>query len=315
MRILVTGAAGFIGRRLVERLTATGKIGEGLAPWQSLSLIDLGFDAPADQPGIRQVSGSIADPRAVTEAVRGGVDVLFHLASVPGRWAEAEYERGRQVNLYGTIALLDAMRAQERPPIVVFASSAAVFGTPLPVRVDDDTVPLPTLSYGAQKLMGEVLVNDYSRRGWIDGRSVRLSGILVRPRAPAGLISAFLSDVMHAAKAGEPFTLPMSAAATTWVMSVPRCVDNLLHAARLAPGTLERRAFMLPALRLSMADIVNGLAALYGTAARDRIAYAPDPLIEAQFGRQPALETALADRLGFRHDGTAQALIERAMAA
>ena len=249
-------------------------------------------------------------------ALAGGVDVVFHLASIPGGLAERQYELGRQVNLDATLALLEQLREQPHAARVVFASSVAVYGAPLPALVDDATPLKPTLSYGAQKLIGEILVNDFSRRGWIDGIALRLPGIVARPPTPSGLLSAFMSDIFWALQAGKPFTCPVSPQAVAWWMSVHCCVDNLLHAAQL-PSKQQgsTRAVALPVLRLSISELVEALADMYGADRRTLVRYEPNEALEAGFGRYPPITTTTAEALGFGHDGTIANLIRNATAA
>ncbi|WP_042703507.1 NAD-dependent epimerase/dehydratase family protein, partial [Azospirillum sp. B506] len=241
--------------------------------------------------------------------------------SLAGEAAEADYEAGRRVNLDATLALFDRLGRRsaggEAPPVVVFASSVAVYGAPLPSPVDDLTLPHPVLSYGAHKLAAELVLQDLSRIGRLDGRGLRLPGIVARPRAAsAGLRSAFMSELMWAAAAGEPYVCPVSPRAVAWWMSADCCVDNLLHAARLDSKALElRRVWPLPVLCLTVAEVVEALARRFGDGCRDRIAYDPDAGLEAVFGSFPPLVAAAAERLGFRHDGSADALVRTALAA
>ncbi|MFV3126943.1 NAD-dependent epimerase/dehydratase family protein [Niveispirillum sp. KHB5.9] len=297
MHILVTGADGFVGSHLVRRLL------DGALAFDRLTLVDQRFAEAATDPRVRQVAGSIADPGIWAGVVDGGADMVFHLASIPGGLAEREFDLGLSVNLQGTIGLLQALRLQAKPARLVFASSVAVYGDPLPDVVDDDTPTAPTLSYGAQKLAAELLVTDYSRRGFIDGHSLRLPGIVARPPTPSGLISAFMSDVMWAAARGQPVCVPVSAGAVCWWMSVSCCVDNLLHAAGLKA---DRRVWLPPVLRLTMGELVSALENRFGAV---DITYAPDAMVEARFGRQPPIQADCALVAGFRHDGDVDRLI------
>jgi nucleoside-diphosphate-sugar epimerase len=200
-----------------------------------------------------------------------------------------------------------------RLPCVVYASTIAVLGALPQAPVGDDTLPVPTTSAVSQKLMNEIMIGDLTRRGRIDGRAVRLPGVVARPRQPSGLGSAFLSELFHAVAAGEAITLPVGADASSWLMSVECVVDNLLHAASIPECQLHlRRAWTLPALRLRMADLAAAIA--LACSQPNTGAYAPDKRIEALFGRNPPLETPLADTLGFQHDGTAERLIQRCLA-
>jgi nucleoside-diphosphate-sugar epimerase len=317
MNLLITGANGFIGRALTSRLlhdaTAMNRDG-GAAP--QLTLVDLTADG-AENSRVRRIAGSIADPKVVARAFDAPVDVLFHLASIPGGMAERDYELGRQVNLDATIRLLEAARARSTASNavnVVFASSIAVFGSPMPATVDDATPLHPKLTYGAQKLIGEILVEDFHRHGWINGRSIRLPGIVARPPQRTGQLSAFMSDIIRELAAGRSFECPVSAQSTLWLMSVHCVVDNLLHAASLPPSACrETRVWTLPALHTSMTQLVAAIADVHGSGVLDRVTYRSNPELEANFGRHPPLQTPAAEAAGFAHDGDLATLVRRAL--
>ncbi|HWJ35575.1 MAG TPA: NAD-dependent epimerase/dehydratase family protein [Steroidobacteraceae bacterium] len=317
MNLLITGANGFVGKALTSRLLSESALPRGLGPLGRLTLMDLGFEGP-EVPRVRRLPGSFADPALLARAFDTPVDVVFHLASVPGGLAEQNYELGRQVNVDATIRLLEAARAQmaasTKPPVFVFASSIAVLGSPLPALVDDATPRRPQLSYGAHKLIGEILLEDFSRRGWVDGRSVRLPGIVARPPQRSGLMSAFLSDIFRELAEGRSFVCPVSADSTTWLMSVHCIVDNLLHAATLSAAECKStRVWTLPALCVSMSEVVEAIAEVYGRDVLERVSYQSHPALEANFGRYPPLVTAAADAAGFRHDGDLPTLVRRAL--
>ena len=312
MNVLVTGAAGFVGSALVELLLADMAI-------TSLRLVDLAFaDTGVDRcvdPRVERIAGSIGDPAVMARAVRGRIDLVYHLASVPGGLAERDYELGRDINLYAILALVEAMRAMPAPPVFVFASSIAALGAPLPPGGVDDATPMsPQLSYGAHKLAGELFVADATRRGWIDGRSVRLPAVVARPAGPSGLVSAFLSDMIRALAAGQPYRCPIRAGAASWLVSTPCAAASLVHAATLDGRLLGAgRACTLPAQRLSMAELVAAVGQEYGTDAGALAGYGDDPAIEANFGAYPPLRTPCADAAGFVHDGDARALVRNAL--
>jgi nucleoside-diphosphate-sugar epimerase len=314
MRVLVTGANGFIGRSLALRLLETGSL-RG-KPISSIILLDKVLsDFPKD-PRLRCSSGNIGDAALLRRAMADGIDVVFHLVSIPGGAAEQHYSSGYQVNLLASLELLDQLREQPGAPVLVYASSVAVYGGDLPERMDERAVPRPQLSYGTHKVMVEMALNDLVRRGEVDGRAVRLPGIVARPREPNGLRSAFMSDLLHAFAEGQPYCCPVSPQAQAWWMSVKCCVDNLLRAAELPAAELgESRVWQLPLLHLSIAQVIDALAAAYGQERRALISFAPDAGLEALFGNFPAMKTPQSRALGFRHDGSAGALIRNSLNA
>jgi len=292
MRVLVTGADGFIGRALVHALR-------------------VGHDVIATDRN----DGDIADAAHLDRLFAGRpFDRVFHLAAVVSGAAEADFDAGRRVNLDATIGLLDRCRAQARPggPVVRFvhASSIAVFGAPLPARIDDDSEARPSLSYGTHKRIAELLIDDASRRGELDGRALRLSGVAVRPALPNGALSAFNSDVIREPLAGREVECPVGADATIWLTSRRAAVANLLHLGELDGAALgARRAITAPALAISIAEIVGALGRI-DAAAPARVRYAPRPAIEAQFGRWPLdCSFARAESLGLVGEASIDALI------
>lgn len=317
MHVLVTGAAGFVGRALAARLQRDGALAG--CTLSRLTLVDLGFgDAPPREGIVHRVAGDLADP-AFRAHVLGAapLDTLFHLASVPGGMAEENPALARRVNLDATVGLLEHGREQVEAggaaPRFVFASTIAVFGA-MPARVTDDTVPHPAMTYGAHKLVGEVLVDDFSRRGWVDGLSLRLPGVLARPPARTGQASAFLSDILRELAAGRPFVCPVSAGATTWAASLPITVDNLLHAAQVDAAALgARRSVTLPTLHFSMAGLVEAIGEVHGIDAAARVTYAPQERLEALFGRFPPLDVPRASAAGFCSDPDLAALVRAAL--
>jgi nucleoside-diphosphate-sugar epimerase len=312
MKCVVTGADGFIGRALVQRLLANGI--PGLAEGsREFILLDRHFATPIDKPGVRLVSGDISVPEALQRALGNGVDYVFHLVSIAGGAAETDFELGMRANLHATSTLLEVLRAQRRPAKLVFASTIAVYGVPLPELIDESTTPSPTLSYGAQKLIGEILVTDYSRRGFIDGYSLRLPGIVARPRG-SGMLSAFLSEIIRRLSSGESFVCPVSADGMTWWMSRSCVVENLLHAATLdAQRVRQRRVWLLPVLHASVGEVVDALARVHGQQVIERVSYRPNPTLEAQFASYPPLRCPTAIGAGFKNDGSLDALVQRAL--
>jgi D-erythronate 2-dehydrogenase len=309
--VIVTGCEGFVGRVLVRRLLDQGLNGRALT---RLSLIDVGFSAAPEDARVRQISGSIADATVRAQACAEPVDAVFHLASVPGGAAEKNYELGRQVNLDATLGLIEDLRGMAVPPRFVFASSVAVYGEHLPAVVDEQTLPNPGLSYGVHKLAGEYLLADASRRGWVQGCSLRLPGVVARPGDGAGMMSAFMSQLFWRLQAGEALTVPVSPQGVAWWISAQACVDNLLWAATVAPERLNaRRSYQMPVLRFTVQELVNELASRFGADRLALVRYAPDPVIERLFAAYPPLQTPEAEALGLKHDGDIDSLITRAL--
>ncbi len=313
MRVVVTGSEGFIGQALLARLLHDAPLGEQGLPASVITRLDLRMGPAASSPRVRCVEGEFGDRAVLARAFEGGVDCVFHLASVPSGAAEQNFALGLRVNLQATLELLEALRLGGQKPRLVFASTIGVYGVPMPSVIDEQTVPLPTLSYGAHKYMSEVLIGDYSRRGLIDGRSVRIPGIVARPPSE-GMRSAFLSDLIRELAAGNSFICPVAANAPSWWMSRPCAIDNLLRAAALPAKVVARqRSFLLPVLRLTIAEVVKSMAAVYGSDLPGRISYQPDAALQAQFANYPPLHCPQSELAGFRHDGDVAALVQRAL--
>jgi D-erythronate 2-dehydrogenase len=303
MTIIVTGAGGFVGRQLIASLLESGKV-----------VVGMDTQAGSIPNGARIVSGDIGDAAVRTEAFREGCTALIHLATVPGGAAEADPAASRRVNIDAMYDLLDLAKATGDCPRIVYASSIAVFGDPLPPGGVDDATPLaPKMVYGGHKAMMETTVSMMHHRGEIEGITVRLPGILSRPKGPSGMKSAFMSDLFHALRAGESFVCPVSEGATIWAQSVKQCAINLAHAltmdASLMPVT---RVVTLPAQRITMGDLAAEIARQTG-ASTDLVSYRSDAALEAGFGAQPPLTTPAAERAGFAHDGDLATLVSNAL--
>ena len=306
--IVITGAAGFVGQRLITELLSNPQFDDC-----RLTLTDLALTTPAASR-VRVIQGDLCDPVVLKDVISPQPpDIVFHLAGVLGGAAEANYELSKRVNLDASMALLASLRRQERPTRVVFASSIAVFGPPLPAVIDDDTCPVPTMHYGGQKRMIEVALEQLSAHGDLDGIALRLPGVVARRGADARLKSAFLNTFFYDYAGGRNFTLPVSSMGTVWLLSVTASVRAFIHAAQLSTNSLgRRRAITLPAQRVSMAELLAALAERFPES-KSCVSWNPDPVLEASFASQPLLKTAIADELGFRHDGTLSELISEAM--
>jgi D-erythronate 2-dehydrogenase len=306
--IVVTGAGGFVGQRLAKQLIADPAYANA-----RFTLTDSRVSRFAPQANVRVIRGDVCDPALMADILGPRADIVYHLAGVLGGAAEADYPLARRVNLDASLNLLELLRDEARPPRVVYASSVAVFGPPLPSMIDDNTIPRPVMHYGAQKRMMEVALEQLSARGWIDGIALRLPGIVARPDADSRLKSAFLNTVFYDYAAGRDFTLPVSPEGTVWLLSVSACVRALMHAGQLRSTQLTgRRALTLPAQRVGMSALVDALAERFPES-KSKIKWEPDPQLEALFARQPPLTTAMSEALGFRHDGSLSQLVDQAI--
>ena len=309
--VMVTGAQGFIGEQLVQRLLRTGLNGQ---PPRKLVLVDLAFDGAAGDACVQHIAGSVAERGVLQRAIDTRPDCIFHLASVPSGAAERDPALGRSVNLDATLNLLDACRSLAQPPRFVYASSVAVYGDRFSGVASEDLAPAPVISYGAHKLACEILLADACRRGWVDGCSVRLPGIVARRDENAGLASGFMSQLFWSLAEGRAITLPVSPTGSCWWMSARTCVDNLLHMARMDSGLWNaQRSYQMPVLHLTIGEVIDALAQRFGPGSRDLVSYAPDPFIDRVFARLPPLRTPIAQLLGLRHDGDAPTLVSNAL--
>jgi nucleoside-diphosphate-sugar epimerase len=309
--VLVTGAAGYVGRALSTALAQ--RLEHGAI--RRLTLLDLTVEGLPSGPGIRLLPGDLSDPALRGAAIAPKVDQVFHLAGITSRAAQEQFDLGLRVNVRDSMALLDDLRQQQPAPRVVYASSIGVFGTPLPDAVDDTTEPAPTLSYGAQKRMMEILLADLNRRGMIDARCVRLPSVVARPSSGLSALSSFASDLIREPAEGRAYTCPIAADGTMWLLSLPACVQHLLQAADAPAHALPaQRVWNLPALRVTPADVVDGLCRRFGPSLAQRVRYVPDAGMQAQMAVWPPLQTTVADRLGMVHDGDIDTLITRALA-
>ena len=312
VRVLVTGAGGFVGRVLVQRLLGQGLNGRRV---DEVVVADLSLEALPRDDRIQAVHGSLADAAVLDAALAGPVQAVFHLASVPGGAAERDPLLARRVNLDATMNLLERLHRQGDRPHFVFASTVAVYGENLSEVVSEHTPPRPVLSYGAHKLCAEIMVADAHSRGWVRACSLRLPGVVARPGEGEGLMSAFMSRLFWKLKANETITLPVSAEGTAWWISVGACVDNLLHGTSIDPDAMAADCVVqMPALWLSMQQVIDAAVEVYGPDRRQQVSFAPQPLVQRLFASLPPLATHHAQALGFTHDGNALGLVLAATA-
>jgi len=303
MRIVITGGCGFLGRRVAIRLLQRGS---ALGEVDELVLFDNAVPAlplPEDRR-IKLVTGDIADRDTVRSLIAPGTDAVFHLAAIVSGQAEADTDLGYRVNLDGTRAVLDACRALGTCPRVLFASSLAVYGGALPPAVGDDTALTPQSSYGTQKAIGELLVNDYSRKGFVDGRALRLPTVVVRPGLPNRAASTFASSMIREPLTGKDAVCPVSPDTVMALASPRRIVEGLVHALGI-PGEAfgTNRSLQLPGFSVAVGEMASAVRRAGGEAAYARIRWQPDPQIQQIISGWPqALHAPRAEALGFSSD-------------
>jgi nucleoside-diphosphate-sugar epimerase len=311
MRVVVTGGCGFLGLRVALQLLGRSDV-------ETLVLFDNAAPALAlpEDRRLTVVTGDIADREAVRWLISPGTGSVFHLAAVVSGQAEADTELGYRVNLDGTRAVLDACRALGTCPRVVFASSLAVYGGELPPAVGDDTPLNPQTSYGTQKAIGELLVNDYSRKGFIDGRAVRLPTVVVRPGRPNRAASTFASSIIREPLSGQEAICPVSPDTIMALASPRRVVAGVLRADDLPADAFgASRTLQLPGFSVAVGEMAAAVRRAGGEAAYARIHWQPDPQVQQIISGWPrALLAPRAEALGFAADSgideVVQAFIE-----
>ncbi|MDX1465007.1 MAG: D-erythronate dehydrogenase [Halomonas sp.] len=313
MHIAITGAAGFLGQRLVHQLLDRGEL-NGTAI-RRLTLVDQSEPPAIDREGveIRALALDISTPGALDPLLDARPDVIYHLAAVVSSAAEADLDLGMRVNFDATRALLEGCRAHGLSGTrLIMASSVAAYGGDLPEVLDDMTALHPQNSYGAQKAMSELLVNDYSRRGLVDGLVLRLPTIVIRPGRPNAAASSFASSILREPLNGEEAICPVPTDLDLFVMSPARVVEALIHGAEVPGEALGPfRAFMLPGITVSVAEMLEALRETAGEEALARVRHEPDARIAAIVGSWPARFTnERARRLGFHGDNNFREIVE-----
>jgi len=312
MRIAILGAAGMLGRRLTERLAADGELaGQAIT---AFTLHDI-YPAPsvAGNYDVEVLTSDFSEAGEAERIVLHRPDVIFHLAAVVSGEAEADLDKGYRVNLEGTRALLDAARTvgEGYRPRFVFTSSLAVFGAPLPDIIPDDFLLRPLSSYGAQKAMGELLVADYARRGIIDGLSIRLPTICVRPGKPNRAASSFYSGIIREPLNGEEAVLPVPRDMRHWFASPRTAIGFLIRAAEVAGPDLAVRTLTMPGVSATVEDQIEALRKVAGDEAVALIREEPDAAIHAIVSTWPkAFDALIALDLGFVPDASFDEIVQ-----
>jgi nucleoside-diphosphate-sugar epimerase len=312
MKVLVTGAAGFLGQRLIASLLShTGRA----SPATRVVAADL-VACPAADSRVASRVGTIADPQFIDSIVDSDLAVVCHLAAVLCGQSEADFDLGMRINVDGTRVLLEACRRLARPPRFVFSSTTAVFGGPLPKLVHEDMALLPQSSYGAEKAICEHLVAEYTRRGFVDGVVCRVPTVAVRPGAPNSAVSSFVSGIIREPLAGIESICPVPLDMRLWITSPDVVIGNLMHAVDLPASALEGRPTVnLPGLSVSAAEMLDSLERLGGPEARARVRCAVDPHIARIVGTWPeALDVSRPLSLGFSQDRDIDAVVQQYIA-
>jgi nucleoside-diphosphate-sugar epimerase len=302
LHILVLGAAGMVGRKLVERLVRDGRLGE--AAITRMTLQDIVAPAKPDTSlKVETIAGDFAVAGFAEKLVADRPDVIFHLAAIVSGEAELDFDKGYRINLDGTRMLFDAVRliGDGYKPRLVFTSSIAVFGAPFPDAIGDEFVNAPLLSYGTQKAIGELLLADYSRRGFFDGVGIRLPTICVRPGASNKAASGFFSNILREPLAGKEAVLPVSEDVRHWHATPRSAVGFLLHAATTDTGRIgPRRNLTMPGLSATVGEQIAALRRVAGDNVANRIKRVPDPFIVGIVDGWPRnFEAKRARELGF----------------
>ncbi len=308
MHITILGGAGFLGRKVALRLAAAGKLGD--TPVSSLTLFDLNPPPAPDAPfPVRTLGGDLA--YMPIGAIPPQTDVVFHLAAVVSAAAEADYELGRNVNVRGTDAVIDACRALEKTPRVVFTSSVASFGGGQDAVLGDDARQVPTNSYGAQKAAAELFLADATRRGFLDAVSIRLPTVVIRPGRPNKAASSFVSAILREPLLGLPAELPVPDGFKVWICSPRRAVEWLLHAAIMPTAEMgQDRGVNPPGLSVPVGEMLAALDRVR-PGASSLVQRVPDDTVAGIVGGWPAaFAPQRAETLGFSSHETLDALVE-----
>lgn len=317
MKAVITGGAGFLGQRLAKRILERGSLVDSSGKEQTISklvlsdVIEPSLALP-DDDRLEFIPGDFGDPAILDRVITPDTGVVFHLAAVVSGGAEEDFELGMRVNLHAAERLLEKLRLLGTCPRLVFASSVAVYGGELPAIVQDDTPLTPQTSYGCQKAVTEFLINDYTRRGFLDGRALRLPTIVVRPGKPNKAASSFASSVVREPLQGVAYACPVPPETGVWILSPKQVVESFLHAESLSPSAWGfHRAVALPGLTTTVQEMVDAMREIGGQAVVDNIRWEPDAGIQRIVDTWPInFNPARALELGFRADPGIREVIE-----
>jgi nucleoside-diphosphate-sugar epimerase len=314
MKVLITGGAGFLGKRLARRLLELGSLtgaDGGKRQIEQLVLFDVVAAEGFYDPRVRVVTGDIADTALLDSVIDADTVSVFHLAAIVSGQAEADFDLGMRINLDASRQLLDVCRSRGHTPRVVFTSSVAVYGGALPDMVLDTTALNPRSSYGVQKAIGELLVGDYSRRGFIDGRVLRLPTISVRPGRPNKAASSFASGIIREPLQDQEAICPVSKETRLWLLSPRQAIESLIVGHELEAKVLETgRTVNLPGISVTVAEMVAALEKLSSRETVQLIRWQPDPVVERIVGSWPGRwDVTRATAMGFSCDKDFEAIV------
>ncbi|WP_299840632.1 D-erythronate dehydrogenase [uncultured Paracoccus sp.] len=308
MQVLILGAAGMVGRRLAQHLLASGRLGDQpVSRITAFDMVPADLEAGASGIDLKIVTGDVSDEATVRALVADRPDVIFHLAAVVSGEAEANFDKGYRINLDGTRHLFEAIRAEaDYRPRVVYTSSIAVFGAPFGDKIGDEFLTAPLTSYGTQKMIGELLLNDYSRRGIFDGIGIRLPTIVVRPGKPNKAASSFFSGIIREPLAGVEADLPVDDDVRHWVASPDSAVGYLVHGATMDLEPVgPRRCLTMPGLSVTVAEMLAALRDVAGEDVAARVRRKPDETIRRIVAGWPRdFDATRAAELGFVTDAS-----------
>lgn len=315
MHIVITGGAGFLGSHLAHQLLIRGKLTDNHGHQQTITRITLLDVVPAhgfDDPRIESVSGDISDSTVIDRVITKDTQSIFHLAAIVSGQAEEDFDLGMKINFDATRLILDRARALGNKPRVVFTSSVAVYGGDLPTKVPDNIQLMPQGSYGAQKAMSELLINDYSRKGYIDGRALRMPTISVRPGAPNKAASSFASGIIREPLAGQKAICPVSPDTRLWVLSPRKAIETLIHGHEINASDFGKERFVaVCGLSVTVREMVDALAQVAGKQVCDLIEWKEDPGITRLVNTWPGnFEATRAKAMGFTADDNYASIIK-----
>ena len=317
MKVLVTGGTGFLGRRLVSALLERGAVSGADGAAQEIERIVVSDVGPGisplpDDPRIDLRLGDFSEPGAAEALIDADTGTVFHLAAVVSGEAEQNFDLGMRINFHGSVRLLDAVRACGACPRLVFTSSVAAYGGEMPEVIEDSTILTPQTSYGSQKAVIELLINDYSRKGFVDGRALRLPTVVVRPGKANAAASSFASAIIREPLEGRAYTCPVTKEAGVWLLSPRRVIESFLHAASLPSERFGMsRAVALPGMTVTVREMVAGLREVAGDRVAERLTFEPDPFIEKiVYGWATKFRPERARAMGFAPDEDFRTVVE-----